>query len=85
MLEHSLFHRLPDWSKVEVLTKHGTALAQREQQDWTITLYSLQHNFYELWEKDGVEVISSFQATANPMAILHPYTEQIDIRNVIDL
>lgn len=84
-LEYNIFNRLPTWSQVETLTKEGTALVQRKHHNWEITLYSLHNYFVELWTKDGLEIIGSFYQAANPMAILEPYTDHIEIQNFLEL
>ncbi|KAA5541147.1 hypothetical protein [Adhaeribacter rhizoryzae] len=81
MIEYPLFNRLPSWSQVEVLTNKGTVVAQRNHKDWHITLYTLNNFFVELWEKPNLEIIGSFHSSVNPMAILEPYTQDIQIED----
>jgi len=85
MIEYPLFNRLPSWSQVEVLTKKGTVVAQRNHKDWNITLYTLNNFFVELWEKPNLEIIGSFHNSVNPLAILEPYTQDIQIEDFYSL
>ena len=84
MLEFSLFQRLPSWSQAEALTKYGTVLAQRQHQEWTVSLYSLNNRFVELWEKGGLHITTSFRADATALAIAEPYLEHIDLQHLAD-
>jgi hypothetical protein len=84
MLEYNVFERLPSWSQVAVLTKTGTLLGQRQHQDWTITLYSWQHRFVEVWSRAELEVVTSFRQNAHTLAILEPYTQQIKVPDLLD-
>jgi hypothetical protein len=84
MLEYNLFQRLPSWSQIEVLTRTGTLLAQREHRDWTITLYTFQHHFVEVWSRAELEIVTSFQRNVNALAILEPYTEQLEVEDLLD-
>lgn len=79
-----MFHKLPSWSQVEVLAKNGTVLAQRRHKEWAITLYSLNNYFVELWVKKELEVVGSFHKSANPLAILEPYMDTIDVQDFLD-
>lgn len=79
MLEYSLFNQLPAWSQVEVLKKKGNAVAQRQYKDWTISLFSLDNYFVELWVKPNLEIIGSFHRSVKPMAILEPYVDYLEI------
>lgn len=85
MLENASFQRLPAWSQAEILTKTGTLLAQRIHQDWDVRLYSLHHQFVELWVKDGMEITASFRQSASPIAILEPYMEDINLADLVDI
>ena len=85
MFEYSMFNRLPVESQVDVLTKKGTAVAQRQHKQYTITLYSLDNYFVELWEKEGIEIIGTFHKTVNALTILEPYLDQMDTENLLDL
>ena len=85
MLAYHLFERLPSWSQIDVLRKSGTLLARRKHLDWTITLYSFQHQFVEVWRRDGLELVTSFQAQVNTVAILEPYTDHLEIGDMLDL
>lgn len=84
MLEYSMFERLPSWSQIEVLTRTGTPLAQRQHLDWTITLYTYQHHFVEVWSRDGLEIVTSFQQNANTLSILESYTEGMEVGDMLD-
>ena len=85
MLENASFQRLPSWSQTEILTRKGTLLAQRSFNGWSVRLYSLQHHFVEHWAKDGVEVATTFQPSANPLAILEPYMESINLADFTNI
>lgn len=82
MLEFSIFQRLPSWSQAEALAKHGTVLAQRQHKEWSVSLYSLNSRFVELWEKDGLRITTSFRADATALAIAEPYLEHIDLQHL---
>ena len=69
MLEYKLFNRLPSWSQVEVLTKNGTVVARRNYKEWSITLYSLNNYFVELWVKQNLEIVGSFHHSVNTLEI----------------
>jgi hypothetical protein len=84
MLEYNMFQRLPTWSQIEVLTKTGTPLAQRQHLDWTITLYTFQHRFVEVWRRADLEIVTSFQPNVNTMAIFEPYTEGMEVEDLLD-
>ena len=74
-----MFNRLPTWSQVEVLAKQGTIVAQRQHKDWTITLFSLNDYFVEVWANQHLEIIGSFQKTAKPLDILEPYIDYLEV------
>jgi hypothetical protein len=82
MLEYSMFERLPLRSQTDALAKDGTILAQRNYNNWTVTLYALHNSFVERWHGNDMEVISTFKESANPIAILEPYVEAIDIQSL---
>jgi hypothetical protein len=82
MLEHSMFERLPLRSQAETLAKFGTILAQRKFNSWTVTLYTLNDAFVEVWAGEEAQVISTFKKSANGLAVLEPYLEEIDVREV---
>ncbi|MDX5480116.1 MAG: hypothetical protein LPK07_00365 [Hymenobacteraceae bacterium] len=84
MFERSLFDKLPAWSQAEVLAKKGIALAQRQHNGWEITLYTLDNQFYERWERKGMQVVSSFQKSASVLAVLEPYTDNIDVQQLLE-
>jgi len=83
MLEFSMFQRLPSWSQAEVLTKEGTLLAQRRHKDWTVSLYSLNNRFVELWTRDGLHITSSFHQDTTPLAIVEPYLEHVNVQDML--
>jgi hypothetical protein len=85
MLEYNMFRRLPSWSQIEVLTRTGTPLAQRQHLEWTITLYTFQHHFVEVWRRADLEIVTSFHPKVNTLAILEPYTEAMDVGDMLDL
>jgi len=74
-----MFNRLPTWSQVEVLAKQGTIVAQRQHKDWTITLFSLNDYFVEVWANQHLEIIGSFQKKAKPLDILEPYIDYLEV------
>lgn len=84
MLEYSMFERLPFRSQIEALTTHGTLLAQRRYNTWTVTLYVVNGAFVELWSGKEAEVISTFKKSANALDVLEPYVEGIDVVNYLD-
>jgi hypothetical protein len=84
MLAYHLFERLPSWSQIDVLRKSGTQLAHRQHLDWTITLYAFQHQFVEVWRREGLELVTSFRPQVNTLAILEPYTEHLEIGDMMD-
>lgn len=84
MLEYSLFERLPFRSQAEALAKDGIVLAQRNYNNYTVTLYSLHNNLVELWSGEKAQVITTFKGSANPVAILESYVDKIDIQDFID-
>ncbi len=83
MLEYAMFERLPAWSQVDTLTKQGTQLAQREHNEWTVSLYSLHNRFVELWAKNGLFVTSTFQPDASPLDIVEPYLEHVNVKHLL--
>ena len=80
-----MFDRLPFRSQEEALAKGGTILAQRKHNGWTVTLYTLNNSFVELWAGETVQVYSTFKKSANVVAILEPYADEVDVRDVLDL
>ncbi|EJF08141.1 MULTISPECIES: hypothetical protein [Pontibacter] len=83
MLEYSMFERLPYRSQREALKKEGTLIARRQVNGYTILLYTLGHTFVEVWTGAEAEVVSTFKQTASAMAVLEPYADEIDIRQLI--
>lgn len=79
-----MFERLPFRSQEEALAKGGTMLAQRKYHGWTVTLYALNNSFIELWSGETVQVYSTFKKSANAVAILEPYADGFDVRDVLD-
>ncbi|GAA4424915.1 hypothetical protein GCM10023188_05310 [Pontibacter saemangeumensis] len=84
MLEFSMFQRLPSWSQAEVLAKEGTVLAKRQHLEWSVSLYSLNNRFVELWEKEGLQITTSFRKDATALAIVEPYLEYVDVQHLMD-
>lgn len=84
MLENSRFERLPIQSQSEILAKEGTLLAQRRFNQWIVTLYTLNNSFVELWSGEKAQVISTFKMSANPLAILEPYIDDVDVQSLIE-
>jgi hypothetical protein len=82
MIEYKVFQRLPSWSQVEVLTRTGTLLAQRHYLNWTITLYTFQHHFVEVWARENLDIVTSFRPSANTLEILEPYTDQMEVEDL---
>ncbi len=85
MLEYTLFHYLPLRNQVELLTRQGTALAQRNHKGWSITLYELNNYFVERWEKSGLEIIGTFKKSASPLSILEPYIDNMEVQSFLDV
>ncbi|MDX5436309.1 MAG: hypothetical protein LPK03_03905 [Pontibacter sp.] len=83
MLEHSMFERLPLRNQAEALAQDGTILAQRKFNNWTVTLYTLNNFFVELWAGEEAQVISTFKKSAKSVAVLEPYLDTIDVREVL--
>lgn len=83
MIEFSDFKQLPEWSQLDALQKEGIALGQREHKAWTVTLYSMQQHFVELWQKEGFYVITSFRQDAATYAVAEPYLDQVDLRHLL--
>lgn len=84
MLEFSMFERLPFRSQTEALAKDGTLIAQRRFKEWTVTLYTLNHTFVELWAGKEAVVISTFKKTANAADVLEPYVAHIDVKGMME-
>ncbi|TPE46339.1 hypothetical protein [Pontibacter mangrovi] len=85
MLEYSMFERLPFRSQAELIAKDGVVLAQRKYNGWTVTLYTLNGSFVELWAGEQVQMFGTFKRTANTLAILEPYADGVDLQEVLDL
>lgn len=83
MLEHSMFERLPLRNQAEALAQDGTVVAKRTFNQWTVTLYSLNNFFVEVWAGDEAQVISTFKKSAKPVAVLEPYLDDIDVGEVL--
>lgn len=79
-----MFERLPFRSQTESLAKEGIILAQRRHNGWQVTLYSLNGLFVELWAGKEAQVISTFKKTANAVAVLDPYIDDIDVQDFMD-
>ncbi|MCC9138204.1 hypothetical protein ACFSKU_14170 [Pontibacter silvestris] len=84
MLEYSMFRKLPTWSQAEVVTKRGTLLAERKQEEWSVLLYSFNNFFVELWVKDHLKITTTFQKTASTIAIVEPYMDGIDLDDFME-
>lgn len=85
MLEYSMFERLPYKSQREALKREGTLVACRRVNGYTISLYTLGHTFVEVWSGSEVEVLSTFKHPVNALAVLEPYTTQVDIEQLVRL
>lgn len=85
MLEYSMFERLPFRSQREALKREGTLLASRRVNGYTISLYILGHTFVEVWSGAEAEVVSTFKHPTNAMAVLEPYTQQVDMEHLLRL
>ncbi|MHA6248373.1 hypothetical protein ACXYMU_10580 [Pontibacter sp. CAU 1760] len=83
MIEFSDFKQLPAWSQIDALQKEGIVLGQREHKAWTVTLYSMQQHFVELWQKEGLHVITSFRHDAATFSVAEPYLDQLDLRPLL--
>ncbi|GAB2534432.1 hypothetical protein GCM10027189_14390 [Rufibacter soli] len=44
-----------------------------------ITLFSLDNRLVEVWSRQELKIISSFKATALPLAIYEPYLKAIEV------
>lgn len=84
MLEYSMFERLPFRSQAESLAKDGTILAQRNYNGWEVTLYSLNGLFVELWAGKEAQVISTFKKSANAIAVLDPYIDDMNVQDFLN-
>ena len=84
MFEYSLFHRLPVWSQVEVLSRKGNLISQRQHKNYTISLYHLDQYFVEVWSKGGLRISTSFKETTRAISILEPYLENSEIKELLD-
>lgn len=83
-LEYSMFERLPFRSQTESLAKDGIILAQRNYNNWTVTLYTLHNSFVELWTGEQAQDISTFKASADMAAILEPYVDADDVQGFME-
>lgn len=83
MIEYTLFNRLPAGSQIAILAQKGTKVAQRNHKEWTVTLYTLHNYFVESWVKSGTEIIGTFQNSADPLAILEPYLDAIEVQHLL--
>lgn len=79
-----MFERLPYRSQREALKKEGTLIARRQVNGYTILLYVIGHTFVEVWTGTEAEVVSTFKKTADALAVLEPYANEVDIRQLID-
>lgn len=78
-----MFERLPFRSQREALKEGGTLIAQRQVGDYTITLYTLDHVFVEVWTGKEAEVVSTFKKSAGAIAVLEPYLDEVDIQHLM--
>ena len=83
MIEYTLFNRLPAGSQLAILAQKGNKLAQRNHKEWVITLYTLHNYFVESWAKSGTEIIGTFQVNADPLEILEPYLDSIEVQHLL--
>ncbi|MBA9079195.1 hypothetical protein [Rufibacter quisquiliarum] len=81
MFEYNLFKKLPGWMQSKVLRQQGSFLSKREYKGWEIHLYSLEHQLVEVWQKDGLEVITNFKPTAPALQVLEPYVGSIEVQD----
>ena len=79
-----MFEKLPYRSQREALKKEGTLIARRQVNGYTILLYILEHTFVEVWTGTEAEVVSTFKKTADALAVLEPYANEVDIRQLIE-
>ncbi|QNF31531.1 hypothetical protein HUW51_01865 [Adhaeribacter swui] len=82
MFEHSLFYQLPLRNQVELLNRQGTAVAHRCHKGWNITLYAINNNFVERWEKNGLDIVASFKAETSAVTILEPYLDKLEVEPI---
>lgn len=80
-----MFERLPFRSQAEIIAKDGTVLAQRKHNKWVVTLYAVNNSFVELWTGEDIQVYSIFKRSANALAVLEPYVDEIDVQDVLNL
>jgi hypothetical protein len=85
MLEYSLFRRLPVWSQVEELNRHGVLLARRELPGWKVALYSFNNYYVEVWSGKGVNIPATFKKTAGAITILEPYLDTLEAEDLLEL
>ena len=85
MFEYSLFHQLPVWSQLEVLTKKGTLIASRQHKTYTISLYALDNYFVEVWAKGGLRISTSFHENTSPLTILEPYLDNLSVQPFLEV
>ncbi|TXK46472.1 hypothetical protein FVR03_10745 [Pontibacter qinzhouensis] len=78
-----MFERLPLRSQTESLAKDGIVLGRRQYKEWQVTLYSLNGVFVELWAGKAAQVISTFKKSANAVAVVDPYIEQVDFQDFL--
>ena len=83
MLEYSMFDRLPLRRQAEIIATKGTLIAQRNYNQWVVSLYKVENAFVELWSGDTIQVYSTFREPANTIAIFDPYLDKIDVQEFI--
>ncbi|MFD2247798.1 hypothetical protein [Pontibacter ruber] len=79
-----MFERLPLRSQTDALARDGIILARRRYNNWTVTLYTLNNAFVELWTGKEIEVVSTFKKSANAVAILEPYVADMDVQDFLN-
>jgi len=81
VLSHTEFMELPQELQFDVLHKHGVYVGKRKINKQTVVLFQL-HGFYvEVYYKQYRKLIDRI-VTSDNMDILHPYLDQINIRNL---
>ncbi|MBJ6118366.1 hypothetical protein JAO76_09195 [Pontibacter sp. BT310] len=83
MLEYSMFERLPFRKQAEIIAQNGTVVAQRNYNQWLVTLYKVNNSFVELWSGDNIQVYGAFRQQANTVAIFEPYLDKIDVQEIM--
>lgn len=79
MSEFSFLHQLPRRHQAELLARKGIFLAKRYHGESEVKLYAIEDYFVEVWARQGIEVISTFQKMTPPLAILESYVNDLDV------